>query len=285
MNDKTGAIGTIDANGTSPIKNVLSIGGSDPSGGAGIQADLKTFAAHGVYGMAIISALTAQNTRGVKAIHCPDPGFVEAQIDCLFDDIQPAAVKIGMLANADIIRRVAARLKHYRASNIVVDPVMLSSSGQRLLDPDAVDTLIHELLPIARLYTPNLDEGACLLRTKRPESRQDMLIMAEQLQALGQCSALLKGGHLPGSESPDVLVDKVASSHWFCSRRIDTPNKHGTGCTLSAAIAANLACNTADLVNAVKRAKNYLTLALSGAGELDVGTGAGPLHHFVDLWH
>ena len=281
VNVKTGEMGTI---GTSPIKNVLSIGGSDPSGGAGIQADLKTFAANGVYGMAVISALTAQNTRGVKAIHCPDPGFVEAQIDCLFDDIQPAAVKIGMLANADIIRRVAARLKHYRACNIVVDPVMLSSSGQRLLEPDAVETLVHELLPIARLYTPNLDEGACLLGSELPESRQDMLIMAEQLQPLGQCSVLLKGGHLPGGESPDVLIHKAASSHWLSSRRINTSNKHGTGCTLSAAIAANLARNNADLIDAVITAKNYLTLALTGARELDVGTGSGPLHHFIDLW-
>ena len=275
------SVGTI---GTSPIKNVLSIGGSDPSGGAGIQADLKTFAANGVYGMAIISALTAQSTRGVKAIHCPDPGFVEAQIDCLFDDIQPAAVKIGMLANADIISRVAARLKHYQARNIIIDPVMLASSGQRLLDPAAMETLIHELLPIAKLYTPNLDEGVCLLSTKLPESRQDMLIMAEQLQALGQCPVLLKGGHLPGSESPDVLVNKAASSHWFSIRRIDTPNKHGTGCTLSAAIAANLANNCDDLIDAVRKAKNYLMLALTGSRELDVGNGSGPLHHFVDLW-
>ena len=283
VNQKTGDRGTIDANGTSPIKNVLSIGGSDPSGGAGIQADLKTFAANGVYGMAVISALTAQNTRGVKAIHCPDPGFVEAQIDCLFDDIQPAAVKIGMLANANIIRRVAARLKHYRASNIVVDPVMLSSSGHRLLNPDAVETLVHELLPIARLYTPNLDEGVCLLGTKPPNSRQDMLLMAEQLQALGQCPVLLKGGHLPGSESPDVLMDKAASSHWFTSRRINIPHTHGTGCTLSAAIAANLAGNN-DIIDAIIKAKNYLSIALIGAKGLNVGTGTRPLHHFVDLW-
>ena len=269
---------------TSAIKNVLSIGGSDPSGGAGIQADLKTFAANGVYGMAIISALTAQSTRGVKAIHCPDPGFVEAQIDCLFDDIQPAAVKIGMLANADIISRVAARLKHYQARNIIIDPVMLASSGQRLLDPAAMETLIHELLPIAKLYTPNLDEGACLLGTKPPDSRQEMLAMAEHLQPLGQCSVLLKGGHLPGDESPDVLIDKAASSHWFSTRRINTPNKHGTGCTLSAAIAANLARNDDDLIDAVVKAKNYLTLALTGSRELDVGTGSGPLHHFVGLW-
>jgi hydroxymethylpyrimidine/phosphomethylpyrimidine kinase len=269
---------------TSAIKNVLSIGGSDPSGGAGIQADLKTFAANGVYGMAIISALTAQSTRGVKAIHCPDPGFVEAQIDCLFDDIQPAAVKIGMLANADIISRVAARLKHYRARNIVIDPVMLASSGQRLLDPAAIDTLIHELLPLASLYTPNLDEGACLLDTQPPSSRQEMLTMAEYLQPLGRCPVLLKGGHLPGDESPDVLIDNAANSHWFSSKRINTVNKHGTGCTLSAAIAVNLAHNNTDLINVVTKAKNYLTLALRGSNELDVGNGSGPLHHFVDLW-
>lgn len=269
---------------TSAIKNVLSIGGSDPSGGAGIQADLKTFAANGVYGMAVITALTVQSTRGVKAIHCPDPGFVEAQIDCLFDDIQPAAVKIGMLANADIISLVAARLKHYRAQNIVLDPVMLASSGQRLLEPDAVETLVHELLPLASLYTPNLDEGACLLGTKPPSSRKEMLTMAQYLQPLGRCPVLLKGGHLPGDESPDVLIDSAASSHWFSSRRINTPNKHGTGCTLSAAIAANLARNNNDLIDAVTNAKKYLTLTLRGSNELGVGTGSGPLNHFVDLW-
>lgn len=269
---------------TSAIKNVLSIGGSDPSGGAGIQADLKTFAANGVYGMAVITALTVQSTRGVKAIHCPDPGFVEAQIDCLFDDIQPAAVKIGMLANADIISLVAARLKHYRAQNIVLDPVMLASSGQRLLEPDAVETLVHELLPLASLYTPNLDEGACLLGTKPPSSRKEMLTMAQYLQPLGRCPVLLKGGHLPGDESPDVLIDSAANSHWFSSRRINTPNKHGTGCTLSAAIAANLARNNNDLIDAVTNAKKYLTLTLRGSNELGVGTGSGPLNHFVDLW-
>ena len=273
----------MDTKPTSPIKNVLSIGGSDPSGGAGIQADLKTFAANGVYGMAIITALTAQSTRGVKAIHCPDAGFVEAQIDCLFDDIQPAAVKIGMLANADIISRVAARLKYYRAQNIVIDPVMLASSGQRLLDPAAVDTLIHELLPLASLYTPNLHEGASLLNTKSPSSRREMLTIAKGLQPLGNCPVLLKGGHLPGDESPDVLIDNAANSHWFSSRRINTDNKHGTGCTLSAAIAVNLA-RSDDLINAVKKAKNYLNLALKGANQLRVGTGSGPLHHFVDLW-
>lgn len=270
---------------TSAIKNVLSIGGSDPSGGAGIQADLKTFAANGVYGMAIITALTAQNTRGVKAIHCPDPGFVEAQIDCLFDDIQPAAVKIGMLANADIISRVAARLKHYRAQNIVIDPVMLASSGQRLLDPEAMDTLIHELLPLASLYTPNLDEGACLLGTRKPTTRKEMREMAERLLPRGQSPVLLKGGHLPGNESPDVLVDKADSSRWFGSRRLASGNTHGTGCTLSAAIATNLALNNGDLASAVTSAKCYITKVLSAAELLHVGSGSRPLHHLVNLWH
>ncbi|MBQ0719165.1 MAG: bifunctional hydroxymethylpyrimidine kinase/phosphomethylpyrimidine kinase [Gammaproteobacteria bacterium] len=265
----------------SAIKNVLSIGGSDPSGGAGIQADLKTFAANGVYGMAIISALTAQNTRGVKAIHCPDAGFVEAQIDCLFEDIQPAAVKIGMLANAAIIRRVAARLRHYRAPNIVVDPVMLASSGQRLLDPCAVEVLVHELLPLARLYTPNLHEGASLLGTRPPNSRQEMLTMAKQLQRLSHSPVLLKGGHLPGRDSPDVLIDGDGSSHWFIARRIAGEAKHGTGCTLSAAIAANLARDNTDLSRAVKNAKIYLCEALISADQLKVGTGPGPLNHSI----
>ena len=270
---------------TSAIKNVLSIGGSDPSGGAGIQADLKTFAANGVYGMAIITALTAQSTRGVKAIHCPDSGFIEAQIDCLFDDIQPAAVKIGMLGNGAIISRVAARLKHYQARNIVVDPVMLASSGQRLLDPAALDLLIHELLPLASLYTPNLDEGASLLGTQRPASRDAMLRMAEHLHPLGQSAVLLKGGHLPGDECPDLLVDGSGDSYWFSSQRVDTNNLHGTGCTLSAAIAANLAQGNGDLNQAVAKAKNYLTRALAGADQLNIGSGPGSLHHFAELWN
>ncbi|MEZ0150070.1 MAG: bifunctional hydroxymethylpyrimidine kinase/phosphomethylpyrimidine kinase [Candidatus Reddybacter sp.] len=270
---------------TGTIKNVLSIGGSDPSGGAGIQADLKTFAANGVYGMAIITALTAQSTRGVKAIHCPDPGFIEAQIDCLFEDIQPAAVKIGMLANDAIIRRVAERLKYYRADNIVIDPVMLASRGQRLLDPAALDRLVHELLPLASLYTPNLDEGACLLGIKPPATREEMLAMAQQLQTLGRCSVLLKGGHLPGGECPDLLVENTDKSQWFIGKRIHTANNHGTGCTLSAAIAANLANNAGQLNCAVERSKNYLTETLASANALSVGSGPGPLHHFVNLWH
>jgi len=269
----------------STIKNVLSIGGSDPSGGAGIQADLKTFAANGVYGMAVITALTAQNTRGVKATHCPDPDFIEAQIDCLFEDIQPAAVKIGMLGNAEIIRRVAARLKHYRARNIVVDPVMLASSGQHLLEPSALEVLIHELLPLASLYTPNLDEGACLLDTKPPGSRKEMLHMAEYLQSLSQSPVLLKGGHLSGDESPDLLVNSSADVHWFSCQRINTINQHGTGCTLSAAIAANLAKSNESLNGAVLKAKNYLTTTLSNADKLSVGSGPGPLHHLAALWN
>jgi len=262
----------------------LSIGGSDPSGGAGIQADLKTFAANGVYGMAIITALTAQSTRGVKAIHYPDPGFIEAQIDCLFEDIQPAAVKIGMLGNRVIISRVAARLKHYRARNIVIDPVMLSSSGQRLLDPAALETLVCELLPLARVYTPNLDEGACLLGSKPPVTKEEMLTMATRLQILGQSPVLLKGGHLSADESPDLLVDGSGDKHWFTLQRIPTPNNHGTGCTLSAAIAANLANDNRTLSDAVSRAKNYVSATLAGAKALNVGVGPGPLHHFVDLW-
>lgn len=279
----------------SSIKNVLSIGGSDPSGGAGIQADLKTFAANGVYGMAVITALTAQNTLGVFNIHSIDVGFVEEQINCLFDDIQPHAVKIGMLANAAIISRVAARLKHYQARNIVVDPVMLSSSGQSLLDPSALDNLIHELLPLATLYTPNLNEGACLLAGHQPTTRSEMREMAEQLLPLAQCAVLLKGGHLPGDECPDLLLYKSdgqdsrqVKARWFTAQRIDSANNHGTGCTLSSAIAANLADNTAHdndaLVYAVAKAKNYLSTCLSSSNKLKVGSGAGPLHHFAGLW-
>lgn len=273
----------------SAIKNVLSIGGSDPSGGAGIQADLKTFAANGVYGMAIITALTAQNTRGVAAIHCPDAGFVEEQINCLFEDIQPDAVKIGMLANAATIHRVATRLKHYQARNIIIDPVMLASSGQRLLDPDALESLLQELLPIATLCTPNLEEAVTLLHSgsnsaNLPRTRDEMLDIARQLSALTQCPILLKGGHLPGNQCPDVLIDSADSSHWFNSQRIATPNLHGTGCTLSAAIAAHLAQCSDDLTESVARAKVYLSSALASADELSVGAGPGPLHHCADLW-
>ncbi len=275
----------MDTQPTSAIKNVLSIGGSDPSGGAGIQADLKTFAANGVYGMAIITALTAQNTRGVKAIHCPDPGFVEAQIDCLFEDIQPAAVKIGMLANGAIISRVAARLKHYRARNIVIDPVMLASSGQALLDPGAMDTLVHELLPLASLYTPNLTEGAYLLDTQAPSSREEMLAMAKDLQSLKLGPVLLKGGHLPGAESPDLLLDGSTDVQWFTCQRINTKNNHGTGCTYSAAIASHLAHSGEDLNGAITKAKDYVTASLLHADELCLGSGPGPLHHFSVLWN
>ena len=271
-----------------PIKNVLSIGGSDPSGGAGIQADLKTFAANGVYGMAVITALTAQNTRGVAAIHCPDAGSIEEQINCLFEDIQPDAVKIGMLANTDIIHRVATRLKYYQARNIIVDPVMLSSSGQALLDPAALHSLREQLLPIATLCTPNLDEAVGLLNSgaitaKLPRTSNEMLDLARQLHSLVHCPILVKGGHLPGEECPDVLIDSDAAKHWFRHQRIATANLHGTGCTLSAAIAANLARNSADLPGAVEKAKVYLSRALASADDLNVGTGAGPLHHCVNM--
>ena len=162
---------------------------------------------------------------------------------------------------------------------------MLSSSGQRLLDPAALDTLIHELLPLASLYTPNLDEGACLLGTKPPLERREMLDMAKQLQTLGRCSVLLKGGHLPGDECPDLLIESVGNSQWFIGKRITTVNNHGTGCTLAAAIASNLASNGGQLNYAVEKSKNYLTETLASTSALSVGSGPGPLHHFVKLWH
>lgn len=265
------------------IRNVLTIAGSDSSGGAGIQADLKTFSALGVYGASVITALTAQNTHGVRAVHAPDSAFVTAQLDAVFEDIRFDAVKIGMLANADIVRAVAAALRRHRPARIVLDTVMLSKNGHALLAPDAVAALREELLPVAGLVTPNLDEAAALVGADG--SAADEAAMRQQgqaLRALGAQAVLMKGGHLGGPESPDWLIDETGA-HRIGGTRVDVKQTHGTGCTLSAAIAA-LITERGDWREAVTQAKAYLVGALRESTRLHVGTGIGPLHHFHRWW-
>jgi len=263
------------------IANVLSIAGSDPSGGAGVQADLKAFSALGAYGMCVITALTAQNTRGVKSFQVVDPRFVADQIDAIFEDIRVDAVKIGMVATADIAAAIADRLLHHAARNIVLDPVMVAKSGDRLLREDAVAALRETLIPIATLITPNLPEAGVLTGSTAPETLSEMRKAVRDLHRLGPASVLLKGGHLAGPDSPDLLFDGRTISE-YPAKRIDTRNTHGTGCTLSAAIAALLPRFA--MPEAVRRAKAYLADAIAASNRLDVGSGHGPVHHFHALW-
>ena len=278
------------------IANVLTIAGSDSGGGAGIQADLKTFAALGTYGACVITALTAQNTRTVTAIHDVPPDFVGAQLDAVFDDIRISAVKIGMLSRPEVIAVVAERLQHYSADCgwIVVDPVMVAKSGDRLLQPDAVAALREKLLPLASVITPNLPEAGVLLDREPPTDQASMVEAAAALRALGPRAVLLKGGHLEGDESIDVLDDgdggddggsggNDGKPEILSAPRIATANTHGTGCTLSAAIAALLGRGL-PLRSAVARAKVYITAAIQAADQLDVGHGHGPVQHFHALW-
>jgi len=260
------------------IANVLTIAGSDPSGGAGIQADLKTFGALGAYGAAVITALTAQNTRTVAAVHLVPAEFVAAQIDTLFADVRIDALKIGMVADAAIAAAIADRLRHHGARNIVLDPVMVAKSGDRLLSADAVDTLRRRLLPLADVVTPNLPEAGVLLDRPAPTTLAAMRQAAADLRALGCRSVLVKGGHLAGAESIDVLFDG-RDYREFPAPRLATRNTHGTGCTLSAAIAALLP-QRPDTASAVRDAKAYVSGAIAASGALSVGGGHGPLHHF-----
>lgn len=264
------------------IHNLLSIAGSDPSGGAGIQADLKTFSALGTYGAAVITALTAQNTRGVGAVELPSPAFIARQIDMVFEDLRIDAVKIGMLANAAIIATVADRLRFWQPRWIVLDPVMVAKDGHPLLDTDAMTTLRDDLLPLASIVTPNLPEAATILGQPVPTDEPAMAETGHTLLALGCPYVLLKGGHLGGTTSPDLLVSAAGCRH-FTAPRIDTANTHGTGCTLSSAVAAFLAQRD-DVTAAVSAAKEYITGAIAGADQLSVGSGHGPVHHFHRLW-
>jgi hydroxymethylpyrimidine/phosphomethylpyrimidine kinase len=260
----------------------LTIAGSDSSGGAGVQADLKTFAALGVYGASVITALTAQNTMGVSGIHEVPPEFVAQQIDAVFSDLTISAVKVGMLARADVIATVARGLDCHRARNVVLDPVMVATSGDRLLRADAIEALRRELFPRALLITPNLPEAAALLEAASARTESEMQAQGEQLLAAGAKAVLIKGGHGEGSEAVDLLIDQTGVTR-FAAPRISTTNTHGTGCTLSSAIAAGLAKGL-PLPGAVRAAKAYVTAAIAAATGLEVGRGHGPLHHFHAWW-
>ena len=258
------------------MKTTLTIAGSDSSGGAGIQADLKTFLANGVYGMSAITALTAQNTCGVRSVLNSTPEFLCDQLDAIFEDIFPDAIKIGMVSSAELIKIIAAKLKFRKAKNIVVDPVMIATSGARLIDEDAVKTLEEKIFPLAKILTPNLPELE-KISDEKISSPRDMERAAQKIFERYGCAILAKGGH-GQNDANDYLFN--GAGEWFFGRRIDTTNTHGTGCTLSSAIAANLAKGY-DLKISVGRAKNYLTGALSTG--LNLGKGSGPLDHGFNL--
>lgn len=265
------------------IANVLSIAGSDPSGGAGIQADLKAFSASGVYGMAVLTALTAQNTQGVTGVHLVPAEFVTRQIEAVFADVRVDAVKIGMVATAEIAIAVAHVLARHPGVQVVLDPVMIAKGGAALLDPQAVAVIAERLLPLAAVVTPNLPEAAALLGEPVARDRAAMEGQADRLLERGARAVLLKGGHLDGPESPD-LVASGRERLWFEGRRVATANTHGTGCTLSSALAAELAKGKR-LASAAAAAKAYLIGAIETANRLAVGSGHGPVHHFHAIWN
>lgn len=264
------------------VPNVLTIAGSDPSGGAGIQADLATFGALRCHGMSVITALTAQNTRGVAAIHVVPPDFVARQIDVIFGDIDVAAVKIGMLASAETVATVSGRIATHRPLFVVLDPVLAASSGASLAGSGVAEAIVRDLFPLATLITPNLAEAAVLSGKEVAPGRDGMREAAALLQARGARAVLIKGGHGTGPTSDDLLLDGDRC-RMFSARRLVTSNTHGTGCTLSSAIAAYLA-HGHDLASAIAAAKSYLTGALETSATLQVGHGPGPLHHFHGLW-
>ena len=259
----------------------LTIAGSDSGGGAGVEADLKTFAALGVYGACVITALTAQNTKGVFAVHDVPGDFIAAQINAVFSDLDVSAVKLGMLAHAAAIDVVAAALDRYRPGNVVLDPVMVASSGERLLPAGAIGRL-RDLIRRVHVLTPNLDEAAALLDAPLARDEDEMRAQAERLLALGAGAVLIKGGHSGGPQSVDLLVTADGTVR-LAAPRVATRNTHGTGCTLAAAIAAGLAKGLAR-EDAVRKAKDYVTAAIAAADRLAVGSGRGPLHHFHAWW-
>ncbi|WP_019219300.1 bifunctional hydroxymethylpyrimidine kinase/phosphomethylpyrimidine kinase [Bartonella florencae] len=273
------------------IPRILSIAGTDPSGGAGMHADLKVFSAMKTYGMSVVTAVVAQNTRGVRAFQALDASFVADQIDSVFEDIYVDAVKIGMVANAQIARVIAERLAYHKARFIVFDPVMVAKSGDVLLQPDTIEIMRDVLVPMATLITPNLPEASLLLGCEVQWSLNAMYQYAPQLLGLGCNAVLLKGGHLSILARETMENDKCSSPDLYCdgedlimleAPRLTTTHDHGTGCTISAAIAALLP--TQPLFCAVKQAKDYLHGALSASHALQVGKGRGPLHHFYELW-
>lgn len=272
------------------IPVALTIAGSDSGGGAGIQADLKSFSANRCYGASVLTALTAQNTLGVSAIHEVPPQFVTAQIDAVFSDIRVDAVKIGMLANSAVIEAVASGMEKWRPAHIVVDPVMVTTSGDPLIADESVAALTARLFPLASLVTPNLHEAARLTGEAPAASRSEMVAQGRAILSNGPRGVLVKGGHAFAEEADsgaagradDVLVRSEGET-WFTARRVETHNTHGTGCSLSSAIAANLALGMA-MEDAISAAKKWLTGALAASDTLDVGAGSGPVHHFHEMW-
>ena len=260
----------------------LTIAGSDSSGGAGIQADLKTFAALGVYGASAITALTAQNTRGVARVHAVPADFVIAQIDAVFSDLDIGAVKIGMLAERAIIDAVADGLKRWSPKHVVLDPVMVATSGDRLLAADAVEALRTQLVPLASILTPNLPEAAALLDAPVASQEDAIVEQGRRLLAYGCTAVLIKGGHGEGTESIDYLIDRQGTIA-LSAPRVATRNTHGTGCSLSSAIAAGLARGE-DLESAVRNAKAFISAAIAAADRFSVGHGHGPVHHFYRFY-
>lgn len=263
------------------MRTALTIAGSDSSGGAGIQADIKTMMANGVYAMSAITALTAQNTTGVTAIMEATAEFLKEQLDNVFTDIRPDAVKIGMVSSSALIGAIAERLQHYKAENVVVDPVMVATSGARLISEEAIATLTEKLLPLATILTPNIPEAEVLAgwNAGTITTEDNMIRAAKHISETYNCAVLLKGGHNV-NDANDLLYRPDGQTRWFRGKRIDNPNTHGTGCTLSSAIASNLA-KGCDLDTAVQLAKEYISGAL--AAMLDLGKGSGPMDHGFDL--
>ena len=259
------------------MKTAVTIAGSDSSGGAGIQADIKTMTMNGVYAMSAITALTAQNTTGVTGIFNVSPEFLGEQLDSVFTDIFPDAVKIGMVSSSDLIETIAAKLTQYEARNIVVDPVMVATSGAKLISDDAIATLREKLVPLAAVLTPNIPEAE-VLSGMEIHSAEDMITAAKKISETWNCAVLCKGGH--NLNDANDLLYRNGSYEWFNGRRIDNPNTHGTGCTLSSAIASNLAKGF-DLDTSVRRAKDYISGALGA--RLDLGHGSGPMQHNFNL--
>ncbi len=267
------------------MKNIpigLTIAGSDSGGGAGIQADLKSFSANRVYGASVITALTAQNTIGVTGVHDVPAEFITAQMDAVFSDLEVDAVKIGMLSQVAVIEAVAAGLKKHKARNIVFDPVMVTTSGDSLLAEDAVEAIQTILMPMSDLLTPNLYEAAKLTKQPLATSNDEMVKQADHLLEAGAKAVLIKGGHSEDNTCAD-LYKSSSQETWLTAERIHTENTHGTGCSLSSAIAANLA-HGMGMVEALEKAKQWLTGAIANSDQLDIGKGSGPVHHFHNLW-
>lgn len=260
------------------MKNILTIAGSDSSGGAGIQADLKTFAAQGVYGMSVITAVTAQNTQGVMGVQNISQDIIAKQIDAVFQDIEVAAVKVGMVSQIETITTIALKLEKYHVQNMVLDPMMVSKSGYHLLEPDAKQVLVHKLLPLATIVTPNIPEAE-VITGQAIKTLNDMEQAAQVIYKMGPNYVLVKGGHLE-NDATDILFDGEKTTY-FRGEKIGTKNTHGTGCTLSSAIAANIGKGYS-VIDAVTEAKKYITIAIEHA--LSMGKGYGPLNHFYELY-